>query len=262
MTKGELCNSKFFQKSFSIAGCLALISLLVLLVPAVGRADVGPSNAEIMAGVQGRLYHAGIFKHGQVNAQVKNGVVTLTGTVDSYGQEMRAVHAARHQHGVIGVINKIQVNTEDTSQQQILKKARYDVLTYPFYTIFDHITLRTQGNRLILGGQVTQPFKKSDLGNIMASIKGVSYVQNNIQVLPTSLFDDNIREEIAERIYGDPLFVNYGNQANPPIHIVVDNGNVTLYGAVGSKLERMKAAIDARFATTYFGLTNNLRVAS
>lgn len=262
MTKGELCNSKLFQKSFSIAGSLALIPLLVLLVPAVGRADAGPSSAEITAGVQGRLYNADIFKHGQVNAQVTNGVVTLTGTVDSYGQEIRAVRAARHQKGVIGVIDKIQVNTEDVSQQQILKKARDGVLTYPFYTIFDHITLRTQGNRLVLGGQVTQPFKKSDLGNIMANIKGVSYVQNDIQVLPTSLFDDNIREEIAERIYCDPLFVNYANQANPPIHIIVENGYVTLYGAVGNKLERLQAAIDARFATTYLGLTNNLRVAS
>ena len=262
MTKGEVCNSKFFQKSFSIAGCLALISLLVLLVPAVGRADVGPSNAEITAGVQGRLYNAGIFKHGQVNAQATNRVVTLTGTVDSYGQEMRAVRAARRQKGVIGVIDHIQVRTEDVSQQQILKKARYDVLTYPFYTVFDHITLETQGHRLIVGGQVTQPYKKSDLGNIMAGIKGVSYVQNNIHVLPTSFYDDHIREEIAERIYGDPLFVNYGNQANPPIHIIVDHGSVTLYGAVGSKVERHEAAIDARFAATYFGLTNNLRVAS
>jgi hyperosmotically inducible protein len=262
MTKGELCKSKFFQKSFSIAGCLALISLLVLLVPAFGLADVGPSNAEVTAAVQGRLYNAGIFKHGQVNAQATNGVVTLTGTVDSYGQEMRAVRAARHQKGVIGVIDHIQVETEDVSQQQILKKARYDVLTYPFYTVFDHITLETQGHQLIVGGQVTQPFKKSDLGNIMANIKGVSHVQNNIQVLPTSFFDDNIREEIAERIYGDPLFVNYANQANPPIHIIVDHGNVTLYGAVGSKVDRQEATIDARFATTYLGLTNNLRVAS
>jgi hyperosmotically inducible protein len=261
MTKEEGYNSKLFQKVFSIGSSFALISLLLFLAPAA-RADVGPSNAEMTAGVQSRLYNAGIFKHGQVNVQVRNGVATLTGTVDNYGQELRAVRAARHQHGVISVVDNIQVSAVDVSPQQILEKARHAVLMYPYYTIFDNLTLSTHGNRLTVAGQVTQPYKKSDLGNILAGIRGVTYVKNNIQVLPLSSFDDHIREEIAERIYGDPLFVNYGNQANPSIHIIVDNGQVTLYGAVNSKLERQRAEIDARFAATYFGLTNNLHVAS
>ncbi|MEJ2009092.1 MAG: BON domain-containing protein [Acidobacteriota bacterium] len=238
-----------------------MIALLFFLMPAAGLAD-SPSNAEITAGVESHLYHAGIFKHGQVNVQVRNGIATLTGTVNSYGEKLHAVRAARHQHGVREVTDDITVNPSGVTPQQILEKARYNVLTYPFYTIFDHITLRAQGNDLIVGGQVTLPFKKSDLGKILANIKGVTYLQNKIKVLPTSDFDDQIREEIAEQVYGDPMFVNYANQVNPPIHIVVDNGQVTLYGAVNSKLERQEADIDARFATTYFGLKNNLRVVS
>jgi osmotically-inducible protein OsmY len=234
----------------------------VFLAPAASRADVGPSNAEMTAGVQGRLYHAGIFKHGQVNVEVQNGIATLTGTVDSYGQEIRAVHAARHQHGVTGVVDNIQVSTEDVSSQEIIKKARHEVLMYPYYTVFDNITFSVEGNRLTVAGQVTQPFKKSDLGNILADIRGVTFVKNDIQVLPLSSFDDHIRLAIARRIYGDPGFFNYGNQANPPIHIIVDNGNVTLYGVVNSNIDRQRAEIDARFATTYLGLTNNLRVGS
>lgn len=262
MTRREVHNTKLFQKFFSIGSCLALVSLLIFVAPVAGRADVAPSNAEMTAGVQSRLYKAGVFKHGKVNVQVKNGVATLSGTVDSYGQEVRAVRAARHQRGVIGVVDNIQVNAEDVSPQQILKKARHAVLMYPFYTIFDHIAFSTEGNRLIVDGEVTQPFKKSGLGRILAGIKGVTYLQNNIKVLPPDSFDDHIREEIAERIYGDPIFSNYGNQANPPIHIIVDNGQVTLYGAVNSKVDRQEAGIDARFAATYFNLKNNLRVAS
>jgi osmotically-inducible protein OsmY len=262
MTKAEVYNSNLFQKTFSFGSCLALISLLLLLGPATGRADVGPSNAEITAGVQGRLYNAGIFKHGDVNVQVRNGVATLTGTVDSYGQELRAIRAARHQHGVTSVVNNIQVSAEDVSPQQILEKARHQVLLYPYYTIFDNITLSTQGNRLTVSGQVTQPYKKSDLGNILADIRGVTNLKNDIQVLPLSSFDDHIRLAIARRIYGDPGFFNYGNQANPPIHIVVDNGNVALEGVVNSNVDRQKAEIDARFAATYFGLKNNLRIES
>ena len=262
MTKGEVYNTSFFQRAFSIGSCLALLSLMFFLAPVAGRADVGPSNAEVTAGVQSRLYHAGIFKHGRVHVHIKNGIATLTGTVDRYGQELRAVRAARSQHGVIGVVDNIQVTAEDVTPRQILKKARHEVLMYPFYSIFDHITFSTEGNRLTVVGQVTMPYKKSDLGNILADIRGVTYLKNNIQVLPLSSFDDHIREEVAESIYGDPLFLNYGNQANPPIHIVVDNGQVTLYGAVGSKVERQKAEIDARSAATYFGLKNNLRIAS
>lgn len=262
MMKEEGFNNKLFGKLVSIGSILALVSFLFFLVPAVGRADVGPSNAEITAGIQSHLYHAGIYKQGHVNVQVKNGVATLTGAVDSYGKKLRAVRAARHQKGVRSVVDHIAVNSEGITPHQILKKARYDVLTYPYYTIFDHITLRAQGNRLTVGGQVTEPYKKSDLGNILANIKGETKLTNNIKVLPTSMYDDQIREEVAERIYGDPMFVNYGNQANPPIHIVVNNGQVTLYGAVNSKVARQEAEIDARFATTFFGLKNNLRVTS
>ena len=261
MMKEEGFNKKLFQKPISIGSSLALIALLFFLAPAAGLADA-PSNAEITAGVESHLYHAGIFKHGHVNVQVKNGIATLTGTVNSYGEKLQAVRAARHQHGIREVTDDITVSPSGVTPQQILKRARYQVLTYSFYTIFDHITLEARGNRLIVGGQVTQPYKKSDLGNILGNIKGVTYLQNNIKVLPTSLFDDQIREEIAERIYGDPMFDNYGNQANPPIHIIVDNGQVTLYGAVNSQVDRQEAEVDARFAATYFGLKNDLRVVS
>jgi hyperosmotically inducible periplasmic protein len=262
MTMVEVFETKFFQKALSIGSCLALGLLMVFLTPAASRADVGPSNAEIAAGVQGRLYRAGIFKHGAVNVQVKDGIATLTGTVDSYGQEMRAVRAASRQHGVKSVVNNLQVSADDISPQQILEKARHQVLVYPYYTIFDNITLSTQGNQLTVAGQVTQPYKKSDLGNILAGIRGVTNLKNDIQVLPLSSFDDHIRLAIARRIYGDPGFFNYGNQANPSIHIIVDNGNVTLDGVVNSNVDRQRAEVDARFAATYFGLKNNLQVAS
>lgn len=262
MTREDVYNTRFFQRALSIGSCLALASVMVFLTPAASRADVGHSNPEITAGVQGRLYHAGIFKHGQVNVQVKDGTATLTGSVDSYGQEMRAVNAARHQHGVKNVVDNIHVNADDVGPQQIIQKARHEVLMYPHYTVFDHIAFSTEGNQLTVEGEVTQPYKKSDLGNILAGIKGVTNLKNNLKVLPLSNFDDQIRLAVAERIYGDPAFSNYANQSNPPIHIIVDNGNVTLYGVVNSKVERQRAEIDARFATTYLGLTNNLRVGS
>jgi hypothetical protein len=91
-------------------------------------------------------------------------------------------------------------------------------------------------------------------------VRGVAGFENNLEVLPTSNFDDQIRVRVARAIYGDPVFLGYRNQALPPIHIIVKNGNVRLVGVVANQLDRTKAEMDARLAATYFGLTNELRV--
>jgi hyperosmotically inducible protein len=113
---------------------------------------------------------------------------------------------------------------------------------------------------LLVSGQVAQPFKKSDIGNFLAHIKGVAQLDNNLEVLPTSQFDDRVRLAVARAIYGDPFFVHYADQALPSIHIIVKNGNVTLEGVVANQLDRAKAEADARLAATYFSFTDNLRL--
>lgn len=242
-------------------------TLLWMLLPILAVVSVGTgagkehmSNAAIVADIEDLLYHAHVYDHGQVHAAFADGVATLTGTVDSYGAKLDAERAASKQQDVVQVVDQITVDTDDISPEQILQKARHDILTYYAYTIFDYITLQTEGNKLIVGGAVDQPFKKADIGNFLARIKGVSELVNNIEVLPTSNYDDELRIQIARAIYDDPYFVQYADQANPPIHIIVKNGNVTLYGVVNSEVDKEKAATDARFAGTFFSLTNNLQV--
>jgi hyperosmotically inducible protein len=107
---------------------------------------------------------------------------------------------------------------------------------------------------------VTQPYKKTDLGNILARIRGVATLENDLEVLPVSTFDNNLRWAVARAIYGSPALSLYGNRAVPPIHIIVKNGHVTLEGAVGSKLDRQLAEFAARHAGLSFSVVNNLRV--
>ncbi|MGH9357473.1 MAG: BON domain-containing protein, partial [Terriglobia bacterium] len=94
----------------------------------------------------------------------------------------------------------------------------------------------------------------------LSHVKGVAQLTNDLQVLPTSPLDDSLRLAIARAIYNDSYFVNYANQAVPPIHIIVDNQNVTLEGVVNSQIDKQRAEMDARFAGTYLSLTNNLQV--
>jgi hyperosmotically inducible protein len=217
--------------------------------------------AQITAEIQDKLYHAQVFKHGDVQVSFENGVATLTGTVDSLGVKMDAEHAARKVDDVTSVVDKINVHAEDVTPRQIGEQARKEIVTYPWYSIFDNITLEVQGDRLIVNGQVSQPFKKQDIGNFLTHVKGVAELENNLEVLPTSEYDDSLRLAIARAIYNDPYFIHY-HQALPPIHIIVKNGNVTLEGVVASQMDRTKAEMDARLAATYFNLTDNLQIES
>lgn len=217
------------------------------------------SPAQITAKIEDKLYHAQVFKHGNVQVNVDNGVATLTGTLDSVGYKMDAEREAGKVHGVT-VVDNITVHADDVTPRQIAEQARKDVLTYYAYTIFDNIDLQLQDGRLVVSGQVTQPFKKSDIGYSLAHIRGVAEFDNNLEVLPTSQFDDRLRLAIARAIYKDPFFIHYADQALPPIHVIVKNGNVTLEGVVANKLDRAKADADARLAATFFNFTDNLRL--
>jgi hyperosmotically inducible protein len=220
------------------------------------------SPAQITARIEDKLYHAQVFKHGEVQVSVENGVATLTGTVDCVGVKMDAEQATRKVDDVTGVIDNITVHAEDVTPRQIGEQARKEIVTYPWFTIFDWITLEVvQGDRLIVNGQVTQPVKKHDIGNFLAHVKGVAALDNNLEVLPLSEFDENLRQSIARAIYNDPYFLHY-HQALPPIHIIVKNGDVTLEGVVASQMDRSKAEMDARMAATYFNFTDNLQIES
>lgn len=143
----------------------------------------------------------------------------------------------------------------------IVRSVRHEVLTYPNYTLWDDITFRVDNGNVILSGAVTQPFKKDDLGKIVQGIPGVSSVTNDLKVLPLSDFDDRLRRQVARAIFTDPLLSRYAMGAIPSIHIIVDNGHVTLTGEVSSKADREMAGFRANDAGLSFGpIVNNLQV--
>src|SRR5882672_390195 len=141
---------------------------------------------------------------------------------------------------------------------QIADKITHEVRMYPRYTIWDNISIRVREGDVELTGQVSQPFKKADLGRLAQSVPGVRSVTNRLEVLPTSFFDDRLRLQIARAIYRDPVLSRYAIQPVPPIHIIVDNGHVTLEGVVNNEMEKNVAGIRAGQAGLSFGqVTNN-----
>jgi hyperosmotically inducible protein len=147
------------------------------------------------------------------------------------------------------------------SDSAIAANAAHEIRMYPRYTIWDYVQLQVRDGNLELTGEVSQPFKKADLGRLMQHVPGVVSVTNRLEVLPTSPFDDRLRIQVARAIYGDPAFTRYALQAVPPVHIIVDNGRVTLEGVVGSEMDKNLAYQRASGAGLSFGpVINNLQV--
>jgi hyperosmotically inducible protein len=132
---------------------------------------------------------------------------------------------------------------------QVFRDISNQVNRYSRFTIFDNVEADVNNGRVVLTGSVTMPFKKDDIERRVRSVDGVMTVENRIEVLPVSIMDDELRFRIARAIYGNSSFWNYAAMANPPIHIVVNRGRVTLVGVVNSNVERQLA----RSLATGFG---------
>jgi hyperosmotically inducible protein len=146
----------------------------------------------------------------------------------------------------------------DREDLQIFRGVSNEVLRYSRFTIFDSVHASVDEGVVTLSGKVTMPFKRDDIARRVARLNGVREVNNMIEVLPVSSFDDDLRVGIARAIYGNSMFWHYASMANPPIHIVVERGHVTLEGVVNSNVERMLAR---SLATGHlaFSVTNNLK---
>jgi hyperosmotically inducible periplasmic protein len=141
------------------------------------------------------------------------------------------------------------------------KGVRHEILMYSNYTLWDDISFRVDNGNVSLLGAVSQPYKKADLERIVQHIPGVASVTNEIKVLPLSPQDDRLRVQVARAIFRDPALSRYAMGAVPSIHIIVDNGRVTLTGAVNNNLEKQVAGMRASSAGLSFGpVVNNLTV--
>jgi hyperosmotically inducible protein len=143
---------------------------------------------------------------------------------------------------------------------RVTKEVRHELVMLPYYGVFDNLTYRVDGGTVTLFGQVTRPTLKSDAEKAVKSIEGVDRVINNIEVLPLSSMDDQIRLAEYRAIYGTPGIDRYAMQAVPSIHIIVKNGHVALEGVVATEADRNLANIKAKAVPNVFSVEDHLRV--
>jgi len=148
---------------------------------------------------------------------------------------------------------------QESPALQLFNAVQHRVLGYAQFSIFDSVQIRLDAGMVELTGKVTMPYKRSEIEKRVATVPGVRGVTNRIEVLPVSQFDDQLRFRIARAIYGNATFWGYGSRANPPIHVIVEHGRVTLEGVVNSNVDRVLARSIASSFSTFGPVTNDLK---
>ncbi len=151
---------------------------------------------------------------------------------------------------------------EEKYRERLAKRVRHQLVMLPWYSVFDNLAFRIDRDKVTLLGQVTRPVLKSDAETAVKSIEGVASVKNDIEVLPLSPMDDQLRRAVFRAIYGEAGMQRYANQPIAAIHIIVKNGNVTLEGVVDSEMDRNLANLRANQVPNVFSVKNNLVVAA
>ena len=151
---------------------------------------------------------------------------------------------------------------ETRSNQNLVREVRHQLLLLPYYSVFENLAFRIDGDRVTLEGQVTRPTLKSDAEAAVKSIEGVSSVTNNIEVLPPSSMDDQLRRALYRAIYGDPSLSKYSWSSVASIHIIVKSGRVALEGVVDNETDKNLAGLRANGVPNVFEVKNNLVVSN
>jgi hyperosmotically inducible protein len=234
------------------------------LVPGLAIAQApGGQDAKAQADVTHQLDNKRLRG---VSAKVQDGVVTLTGSVQTFLDKQDAgkkVAKLQKVGEITRVDNQIQVQGADVSDQVLAQKLANKLAInnlVPERTAFGIVNPSVQNGVVTLSGLVTQPVDKDDVEGIVASTPGVKDMVDKLQVAPVSPNDDRIRRDMFRAIYGYQTFTKYALNPAKSIRILVVNGNVTLVGVVDSQGDKEMAGIRANGVGGAFKVTNDLQV--
>jgi hyperosmotically inducible periplasmic protein len=240
------------------------ILILGLLASALSLGAAAQSSAarydnDIQAKATQQLQDKKEFRN--VQAVTEDGIVTLTGNVELFQQKLDAAKKVRKVNQVQGVRNLIEVSSVASDEQiadKLQRKVNYDRVG--FDARFNYVAVSVNDGVATLSGLTRTDIARNDAANLATRMPGVKDVINNITVAPPSPYDDDIRIRAARAIYRDPMLSRYALDPVGPIRIVVDRGQLCLYGTVATQTEKQVAGIRAGQVFGAFNVQNNLVV--
>jgi hyperosmotically inducible protein len=247
------------QGLLRVAGSFLTVGLLGATLVAQTTAAARYDN-QIQTTVAHKL--AAKKQFSEVRSNAVDGIVILTGTVDLYQRKLDAAKLARKTASVQGVRNLITVAGPNVSDKQLEQKLA-EKLTYVragYDNMFDYFALGVKNGVVMVEGLDRTGVGRDEALADIANMPGVKDVVSNISVAPASTFDEGLRLRAARAIYRDPVLSRYAIDPAQPIRIIVENGHLTLYGAVDSTMDKTVAGMRAGQVFGAFSVENKLVV--
>jgi len=249
-----------FNRAALSAAVLVLTCALLSVAPPPAFAGQGTQGSPTgtVAAVTKALSGNGELR--RLKVSVDGSEVTLTGRLPNLWHKMDAVKRALKVDGIKTVRLDIELPKQESDNDLALFLGAA-INRYTYYTMFDYIDALIKNGVVTLMGSVTPEGrnKAEEIAEEAAKVRGVQEIKNEIVMLPPSQGDQSIREDLADRIASSEYFEQYANVRNPPFHIVVHNGNVTLYGRVQGEIERRQLETFARYTSGVLKVENKLQ---
>jgi hyperosmotically inducible periplasmic protein len=242
-----------------LSGMASFLAVGILSVGLAAQTASARYDSDIQNRVSQQLTKKQEFRN--LQASTEDGIVTLTGTVELYQQKLDAAKKVRKMDQVQGVRNLIAVSSSAPDaelQAKLERKLHYDRMGYD--NQFNFVDVSVKGGAATLTGATLNDMGRDSAVWIANNMPGVNDVVDNIKVLPVSGFDDRIRISAMRAIYRDPVLGRYATDPARPIRIVVDNGNLSLYGTVATAMDKQVAGMRASQVFGAFSVQNNLEV--
>ncbi len=209
--------------------------------------------------VQYNLAKDGLFDKNDINVNVENSKIILSGMVKTLADRNEAKEDAESVCSDYNVINNLKIAPSDSTPEEIVKQVMDNIYNKTFYGVFDYVTANYNNGVLTLSGYVHLPWFKNTFQKEAEKVPGIVEIKNEIK----KTFGPGRLGILAARyIYSDPAFQGYAFSVNPPIHIIVNNGSILLFGKVNTEVESSMAANLIRFKTDAFDVINNLSINS
>ncbi|SYZ72976.1 exported hypothetical protein [Candidatus Zixiibacteriota bacterium] len=245
-------------------------SALLLILPALfviafsfqtaSAVAVKPNTMSVQAKIEHNLAKHHLLKNNDIHVVLYGHLVTLQGTVATLAEKNQAEHQVSKAAKGYEIQNNLTVQSGSLTDSQLADRVTDKLNKYLFYSVFDWVTPSADNGVVTLKGYAHERWLKGAFERQVAQVPGVTRVDNQIEVLPVSIFDNEIRHRAMLLIYDNPMYEMYAYDAFEPVHIIVDGGDVTLYGNVASSSEKGWAATLIKFGTNAMKIDNQLQV--
>jgi len=210
--------------------------------------------------IEDRLANKGFLQGNNIQVTVVDGKILLDGTVNSIGDKRHVERIVHHISSSSIVDNRLQIAGRPISDSALTANVKEAIDNSIFYGVFDWVTVKAKDGVVTLGGVASEAWAEDSFMSVAETVRGVKEVVDEIELLPVSIRDDEIRHIASRAIYREIYYEPLSMAPNPPIHIIVHNGDVILQGWVHSDLEKMEAETLVETNTMATKITNNLDI--